>query len=96
MEIKIKNNKMNDLVNYGFKSFDNGGLKLPIKIKNNEKFLISFKDGKIPILKITSDNSVNSIEFYVISVNSETKLTFNDLRLKTNYYIFNDNKYKFS
>ncbi len=96
MEIKVKNNKMDDLVNYGFKSFDNGKLKLPIKIKDNEKFLISVKDGKIPILKITSDNSNNSIEFYVVSINSETQLALNNLRLKTNYYIFEDNKYTFS
>ena len=96
MEIKVKNNKMDDLVNYGFKSFDNGKLKLPIKIKDNEQFLISVKDGKTPILKITSDNSVNSIEFYIVSINYENQLTFNDLRLKSNYYIFSDNKYKFS
>ena len=96
MEIEVGNDLMNDLVNYGFKSFNNGNLKLPIQISENKKILNIVMGNKVPVIKFKSDNSINPVEFYVININSQEQLKIENIRLKTNYYIFDGGKYKFN
>jgi len=96
MEIEITNEMMCDLVNFSFKSFNNGLIELPIEIKQNKNFLKEVRLGKIPTIKFSSKNSFNQIEFYVVTVNSKEKMKFEDIRLKTNYYTLFDDKYKFN
>jgi hypothetical protein len=86
---------MGDLVNYGFKSFNNHNCKLPINVSKNKTFLDIVREGGRPIIRFSSNNSHNTIQFYVISVNSQEPLIFGNLILKTNYYIFDNAKYKF-
>ena len=90
---KVENNIMDDLVNYGFRSF-NINKKLPFNIDN--KMLDIIRENKIPILRISSNNSNNPIEFYIVSIDSEKQLEFSNISLKSNYFIFNDSKYTFS
>ena len=93
--IEIENNIMNDLVNYGFKSFKNHHLILPIEPHLNNSFLDTVKSGDIPVISFKSKNSTNQIDFYVTQVNSEENMTFGNISLKTNYFILENEKYTF-
>lgn len=97
MKIEINNEIMNVLVNYGFHQNKQNiiDMEQPIELCYNIKLLeIGMKN--VPLISFISENSNNPIEFYVVKINPYEKLRLSDIRLKTNYYTFINDKYQFN